>query len=111
MLRAGGVDTRHGNATFIDVARESRAAGDAGFSAASEQMIGHFDTALTAFETEVRAGRANVHIAHHGGAGGGGALTWPWLAALSALVAARTWRRRGCQGRPAAGSPGLPIPG
>jgi rhombotail lipoprotein len=91
VLRAGGVDTRHGNATFIDVPRESRQASDAGFSAASDQMIEHFDTALTAFETEVRAGRANVHIVHQGGAGGGGALSWPWLAALSALVAARTW--------------------
>ncbi len=94
VLRAGGVDTRHGNATFIAVPREARAAGDAGFSAAADQMIERFDTALTAFETEVRAGRANVHIVHRGGAGGGGALTWPWLAALSALVAARTWRRR-----------------
>jgi len=88
VLRAGGVDTRHGNATFIDVPRESREASDAGFSAASDQMIEHFDTALSGFEAEVRAGHANVRVVRKGtsgGAGGGGAIGVLELALLAAL--------------------------
>jgi rhombotail lipoprotein len=93
VLRAGGVDTRHGNTTLIDQSREAREAGNIGFSGASELMIGHFDAALSGFEAEVRAGRANVRVVHKGGAaGGGGALTWPWLVALSGLAVARMRR-------------------
>jgi rhombotail lipoprotein len=97
VLRAGGVDTRHGNTTLIDQPREARAAGSGGFSAASDQMIEHFDTALTAFEAEVRAGHANVRVVHRGGgggSGGGGALTWPWIVLLAGLAAVYVRRRR-----------------
>lgn len=97
VLRAGGVDRRHGNIPLMSEPRESREAADAGFSAAADQMIEHFDTALGGFEAAVRAGRANVRIVHRGAAGGtagGGAITWPWLAVLAALVAGRSWRRR-----------------
>ena len=96
VLRAGGIDTRHGNTTLIDQPREAREAGNGGFSVASDQMIQHFDAALTAFEAEVRAGHANVRVVHKGGgggSGGGGALTWPWLVALAGLAAVRTRRR------------------
>jgi rhombotail lipoprotein len=94
VLRAGGVDTRHGSATLIDKPREAREAGAAGFSASSDQMIEHFDAALTAFEAEVRAGHANVRVVHKDTAtgGGGGAFTWPWLAALLGVVAPRARR-------------------
>ncbi|HEY8052024.1 MAG: rhombotarget lipoprotein [Steroidobacterales bacterium] len=89
VLRAGGVDTRHGNTTLIAEQRDSRDAGTAGFSAASDAMLQHFDVALSDFEAQVRAGRANVHVVHKDGrAGGGGAFTWPWLLALLSLVAA-----------------------
>ena len=94
VLRAGGVDTRHGNATLIAEQRESREAGASGFSAASEQMIEHFDAALTDFEAQVRAGRAKVRVVRRDGSGGG-AFTWPWLLALLALAAAQVrvrWR-------------------
>jgi rhombotail lipoprotein len=97
VLRAGGVDRRRGNIPLMSEPRRSREAADAGFSGAADQMIEHFDTALSGFETAVRAGRANVRIVHKGAAGaagGGGAITWPWLVALAALVAGRTWRRR-----------------
>jgi rhombotail lipoprotein len=95
ILRAGGIDTRHGNTTLIDRSRESREAAAAGFSGASDQMIQHFDAALGAFEAEVRAGHANVHVIRRNatGSGGGGALTWPWLAGLLLLVARRAWTR------------------
>jgi rhombotail lipoprotein len=92
VLRAGGVDTRHGNTTLIDQQHQAREAGSIGFTAASEQMMGHFDAALSAFEAEVRAGRANVRVVHKGGAGGGGALTWPWIVALLGVVVARLRR-------------------
>jgi rhombotail lipoprotein len=96
VLRAGGIDTRHGNTTLVDQPREAREAGDGGFSAASDQMIGHFDAALTAFEAEVRAGHANVRVVHKGGgSGGGGALSWPWLVALAGLAARRSSAARG----------------
>ena len=88
ILRAGGVDTRHGNTTLIEERRESREAGDAAFNAASGQMIEHFDSALTDFEAQVHAGRANVRVVRKDGSGGG-AFTWPWLLALLPAAAAR----------------------
>jgi hypothetical protein len=64
-------------------------------------MIEHFDTALTKFEADVRSGKAAVKVVHKnngeqsGGAGstgrgGGGALSWPFILVLLALV---TFRR------------------
>jgi rhombotail lipoprotein len=97
VVRAGGVDTRHGNATLIAVQRESRDASSAGFSAASDQMIEHFDAALRDFEAQVHAGRANVRVVQRagaGGTGGAGAFTWPWLLTLLAVVAVRGSRGR-----------------
>jgi rhombotail lipoprotein len=101
VLRAGGVDTRHGNTTLIEAPRESRAASTQGFSAASDQMIEHFDHALSDFETQVRAGHANVHVVHRDGSavsGGAGAFTSPWLALLLPLVLARCCTRGRRQG-------------
>lgn len=101
VIRAGGVDTRQGSSTLIDEARESREAASAAFSAATDQMIANFDAALTQFESDVRAGRANVRVVHkdggpRGGAtGGAGALQWPWLLLLLPLVALRA-RRVSC---------------
>ena len=96
VLRAGGIDSRHGNTTLIGQSRESRAASSDGFSAASGQMIVHFDAALSAFEDQVRNGRANVRVVHRsgaaGGSGGAGALSFPWLAVLAGLLLARSLR-------------------
>jgi rhombotail lipoprotein len=93
VLRAGGTDTRHGNATLIDQQRESRAAGVESFGAATNQMIDNFDLALTAFEADVRAGKANVRVAQRNSGsqptGGGGAMTWITLLALLSLIAMR----------------------
>jgi rhombotail lipoprotein len=92
ILRAGGVDTRRGHSTLIEVARDARASGTDGFSGASEQMIQHLDAALADFETQVRAGHANVRVVHKdGSSGGAGAFSWQWLLVLLALVA---WRGR-----------------
>lgn len=90
VLRAGGTDVRHASATLIRENRESREAGVAGFTAATAQMIEHFDSALTQFEADVRAGKANVRIVsrnagvHTISSGGGGAFSWGWLLALAA---------------------------
>ncbi len=72
LLRAGGTDDRHGTTTFIDQGRESREAATQSFSKATDQLIEHFDTALVQFESDVRAGKANVRVASSGGGGGGG---------------------------------------
>jgi rhombotail lipoprotein len=94
VLRAGGVDVRHGNSTLIDASREARDAGVQGFNAATEQMIEHFDAALNRFEADVRAGKANVHVVNKSSTtghshGGGGALNWTWITVLGLLVAIR----------------------
>ena len=90
VLRAGGTDTHHQNSTMIDSPRDIRLASGASFDAATEQMIVHFDSALTAFQTDVHEGRANVHIVARasagGGSGGGGSIDGADLAALAALT-------------------------
>src|SRR5271167_2671791 len=62
LLRAGGADSSHGNVTLIGEDRALRAASAQGFNAATAQMIEHFDTALTQFESDVREGKANVKV-------------------------------------------------
>jgi len=90
LLRAGGTDERHGTTTFIDQGRESRESATASFSKATDQLIEHFDGALVQFETDVRAGKANVQVANsNGGGGGGGALDFAWVAFLSGVLMLR----------------------
>lgn len=93
VLRAGGTDTHHQNSTMINSNRDIRLGSAAGFDAATEQMILHFDSALTAFQTEVHEGRANVHVVARsssggsgGSGGGGGSIDVADLVALAALV-------------------------
>jgi rhombotail lipoprotein len=88
VLRAGGADTRAGRATLVNLNRESREEGAEGFAAAGDQMIEHFDAALTAFESEVRAGTANVRVVSRNGSGGGGAFG---LVELLILLAVAVW--------------------
>lgn len=77
VLRAGGTSGSHGKSTLVDLAQASREAGVEGFDEATNEMIGHFDTALTAFQADVRSGKANVRVVARDGAsgkGGGGAI-------------------------------------
>lgn len=97
VLRAGGTDVRHGNATLANSALEERQKSSYGFSTAAGQMIEHFDSALNGFESEVRAGHANVRVVHKDGSGGGAI----GLLELSLLGA---WRVLG-RGRRAAQDP------
>lgn len=93
ILRAGGTDTRHGNSTLIDISRDSRHASASGFDAATVQMIGNFDVALTAFEHNVHAGKASVRVVARDGSGGGGGALSPWLLfALAGFLAMRSYR-------------------
>ena len=101
VLRAGGFDTRHGTVALIDENRRLRESAAEGFNAATQQMIDHFDGALTAFEADVREGKANVKVvSNHGkpsssGGGGGGGGSIDWLALLFlASVATKCTRRQ-----------------
>lgn len=97
VLRAGGTDTRDGNATLVDEERESRRAAAASFDSATGHLIDNFDRALVQFEADVRAGKANVRVAQrnqsantqNAGNGGGGAFTWVGLLPLLLLAALR----------------------
>jgi rhombotail lipoprotein len=93
VLRAGGTDVRHGNATLVAVPVEAREKSAIGFSSAADQMIQHFDSALNEFEAEVRAGKANVRVLHKGGSGdvggGGGVSGWLEVSLLGVLLALR----------------------
>ena len=96
VLRAGGFDTRHGNATLIRESVELRQAATEGFDAATRQMIDHFDGALTKFESDVRDGKANVKVVSNrsAGSGGGGSMEWSSLGALLLLLMASGWGSR-----------------
>jgi rhombotail lipoprotein len=94
LLRAGGVDTRHGTATNIDAQRETREARTEGFSGATDQLIDNFDVALTKFEADVKEGRANVRVVQRQAAGsgsgsGGGSADLFWLLLLVVVLLAK----------------------
>jgi rhombotail lipoprotein len=96
VLRAGGVDSSHGTVTLMRESRELREASAKGFAAATAQMIDHFDSALTAFEGDVREGKANVKVVSNHGkptVGGGGAVDWLGLLFLIPAAAAAARRR------------------
>ena len=102
VLRAGGVNVQNGTSTAVGLERDARLEGIKGFDAATDQMVGNFDTALTQFESDVHAGRANVRVVarndddDRGGGhfGGGGALGYLELLALVGAVALRLVVRR-----------------
>jgi rhombotail lipoprotein len=98
ILRAGGTDSRKRNTTLVDQDREIRESGAASFAGATTQMIDNFDVALTKFEADVRAGKANVRVAqrasHGAGSGGGGSFGPLALGVLLILLAARRSRRQ-----------------
>jgi rhombotail lipoprotein len=92
LLRAGGTDERHGTTTLVSESRQTRESRTEGFDQATDQLIDHFDTALTQFEADVREGKANVNVVDHDGrtvSGGGGSFDWLWLAALAFVLACR----------------------
>jgi rhombotail lipoprotein len=100
VLRAGGTDTRAGRATLVNLDRESRKDGAAGFLDAGNQMIENFDAALTTFESEVRAGTTKVRVVSQNGYGGAGAFGIPELLILLAgSLAHRKSRAKGAQER------------
>ena len=96
VLRAGGFDTRHGTVALIDENRRLRESAAEGFNAATQQMIDHFDGALTAFEADVREGKANVKVvSNHGrpSSGGGGSIDWLALLFLASVATEVAQRR------------------
>lgn len=98
VLRAGGTDSRHGQTTLISAERAARTDSVSGFDTATNRMIDNFDTALTAFEADVHAGKANVRVVDRNvpaGTGGGGSLDpWQILALLTLIFVGRV-RSRG----------------
>jgi acyl-[acyl-carrier-protein]-phospholipid O-acyltransferase/long-chain-fatty-acid--[acyl-carrier-protein] ligase len=106
VLRAGGVDTRSRQSRLIDAGRDARTEGNRSFAAATDQMIGHLDAALTTFQQEVRSGKARVHIvATH--SGGGGAFDTLWLLVLLPCAVVLIHQRRAIEGavRPRTSAP------
>ena len=97
VLRAGGFDTRHGTVALVDENRRLRETSAQAFTAATQQMIDHFDSALTAFESQVRDGTANVKVvSNHGkpASGGGGSIDWFAFLFLVPLAALAGRKRR-----------------
>jgi rhombotail lipoprotein len=91
VIRSGGTDMRKLDSTLVSRDTELRREQYDGFSAATSQLIEHFDTALTKFESDVHEGRANVRIAQRNaqsgtGPGGGGAMDGALLAFLGLLL-------------------------
>jgi rhombotail lipoprotein len=98
VLRAGGTDTRHGDTTLVGAQHDTRETATAGYGAATDEVIDHFDAALTKFEADVRSGKAAVQVVRNndpGHAGGGGALGWPVLALLMLVTFRRAARFEG----------------
>jgi rhombotail lipoprotein len=95
VLRAGGTSTGRGYSTMVDVSRDARKASMSGFDAATAQLIENFDAALTSFEKDVRAGKANVRVVKRsGGSGGAGAFGGLDAAVLALLLVAALRRAR-----------------
>lgn len=97
VLRAGGTDTRVQNTTYVGSEVAGRRAAAAGFDAAADQLIEHFDVALGQLEADIRAGKSTVKVqARDGGSGGGaGALDAPGVVLLGVLVLLVIRRRPG----------------
>lgn len=91
VLRAGGTDSRHGATTLVKQGRESRESKRAGYEAATDELIEKFDSALSKFEADVKAGKANVRVSHRGH-GGAGSMDMPLLAFFGMLLLARLRR-------------------
>jgi rhombotail lipoprotein len=75
----------------VDQARDARESTVASFDTATTQMIDNFDLALTKFEADVRAGKANIRVAKRdsGGRGGGGSFGLLSLGGLLLLFVSR----------------------
>jgi rhombotail lipoprotein len=100
VLRAGGTASAHGVSTLVDVNRDARKASVSGFDAATAQLIENFDVALTGFEKDVRAGKANVRVVNRSGASGGaGAFGGLDAAVLALLLFAALRRARASRSR------------
>jgi rhombotail lipoprotein len=93
ILRAGGTDTRNRNSTLVDQSRDARASSIASFDTATTQMIDNFDLALTRFEADVRAGKANVRVAKRDGGSRGGGGSFGLLSLCGLLLLFVTRRR------------------
>ena len=94
LLRAGGTNAQERTTTLVDQAPVARATRQRSFSAASDQMIEHFDVALAQFEENVRSGKAQVTVTRRDGGAGGGSIDAILIVAALGLVTARL-RRRG----------------
>jgi rhombotail lipoprotein len=92
LLRAGGTNNRTKHTTAIEEERIQRDSQVEGFKTATDDLIEHFDAALTQFEADVRAGKANVRVATRApgvagpGGGGGGAFDGLSLAVLAGVL-------------------------
>ncbi len=94
LLRAGGTNAQERTTTLVDQQPVARGTRQKSFSAASDQMIEHFDVALAQFEENVRSGKAQVKVTRRDGGAGGGSVDMIFIVAALGLLATRL-RRRG----------------
>jgi rhombotail lipoprotein len=93
VLRAGGTDTRVHNTTYVGSEVAGRKAAADSFDAAADQLIEHFDVALTQLQADIRAGKSTVKVQRRDGTGGGGSLGRLALLGLVALALVAVRRR------------------
>jgi rhombotail lipoprotein len=96
VLRAAGASSGTRLSTGADAPRVNRNQSVAGFDVAVTELIENFDAALTTFEQDVRAGKANVRVVRRGGGGAGafGALDAAALLALLLLAVSSRFRAK-----------------
>jgi len=91
LFRAPGTHTDQRNVTLLESGQDLRRLRSAGFTAATEDMIGNLDTALEGFRAAVESGE-RAEVEWREGSGGGGAVA-PLLLLVLLLVGARHCRR------------------
>ncbi len=87
LVRAGGTSVMQDTTTAMERQEQLRHDSANGLDQATDELMTHLDEELKVFSARVRAGDGPVRVVKRGqSAGGGGALTLPWLLLLAGLA-------------------------